>query len=67
MKDFGPNFYDWPDTVTDDFLSSVTFALGAHQEATGVCDRVDRQVEHPLQPVPNGSSKWASVIARRAR
>jgi hypothetical protein len=40
VTDFGPNFYDWPNTVTDDFLSSVTFALalGAHQEATGVCN-----------------------------
>jgi hypothetical protein len=36
--DFGPNFYDWPNTVYKENLSSVTFqlALGQNQEATGV-------------------------------
>jgi hypothetical protein len=40
VTDFGPNFYDWPNTVVDQHLSSVTFALalGANQEATGVCN-----------------------------
>jgi hypothetical protein len=40
VTDFGNNFYDWPNTVFDQRLSSVTFALalGAHQEATGVCN-----------------------------
>jgi hypothetical protein len=38
--DFGDNFYNWPNTVFDNRLSSVTFALalGQHQEATGVCN-----------------------------
>jgi hypothetical protein len=40
VTDFGPSFYDWPNTITDSFLTSVTFALalGANQEATGVCN-----------------------------
>jgi hypothetical protein len=40
IVDFGSNFYDWPNTVFDEHLSSVTFALalGARQEATGVCN-----------------------------
>jgi hypothetical protein len=40
VTDFGDNFYNWPNTVFDRSLSSVTFALalGAHQEATGVCN-----------------------------
>jgi hypothetical protein len=38
--DFGDNFYNWPNTVFDENLTSVTYALalGAHQEATGVCN-----------------------------
>ena len=38
VVDFGNSFYDWPNTVFDEHLSSVTFALalGSHQEATGV-------------------------------
>jgi hypothetical protein len=40
VTDFGENFYNWPNTVFDQRLSSVTFALalGANQEATGVCN-----------------------------
>jgi hypothetical protein len=40
VTDFGDNFYNWPNTVFDQHLSSVTFALalGANQEATGVCN-----------------------------
>jgi hypothetical protein len=40
VTDFGPNFYNWPNTVFDQRLSSVTFALalGGGQEATGVCN-----------------------------
>src|SRR5690349_9894783 len=40
VTDFGDNFYNWPNTVFDQRLTSVTFALalGAHQEATGVCN-----------------------------
>jgi len=36
--DFGGNFYNWPNTISDSNLSSVTFALalGQNQEATGV-------------------------------
>jgi hypothetical protein len=38
--DFGTDFYNWPNTVFDPNLSSVTFALalGQDQEATGVCN-----------------------------
>jgi hypothetical protein len=38
--DFGTDFYKWPNTVFDQHLSSVTFALalGQDQEATGVCN-----------------------------
>ena len=40
VTDFGANFYNWPNTVFDLHLSSVTFALalGSNQEATGVCN-----------------------------
>jgi hypothetical protein len=40
IVNFGDNFYDWPNTVFDEHLSSVTFALalGQNQEATGVCN-----------------------------
>jgi hypothetical protein len=40
ITDFGNNFYDWPNTVFNQRLSSVTFALalGQNQEATGVCN-----------------------------
>jgi hypothetical protein len=40
VTDFGDNWYDWPNTVHDNRLSSVTFALalGARQESTGVCN-----------------------------
>jgi hypothetical protein len=40
VTDFGDSFYNWPNTVFDERLCSVTFALalGAHQEATGVCN-----------------------------
>jgi CubicO group peptidase (beta-lactamase class C family) len=40
VVDFGDNFYNWPNTVFDLELSSVTFALalGQNQEATGVCN-----------------------------
>jgi len=40
VVDFGDNFYNWPNTVFDQHLSSVTFALalGQDQEATGVCN-----------------------------
>jgi hypothetical protein len=40
VTDFGDNFYNWPNTVFDTNLSSVTFALalGQNQEATGVCN-----------------------------
>jgi hypothetical protein len=40
VVDFGDNFYNWPNTVFDEHLSSVTFALalGQNQEATGVCN-----------------------------
>lgn len=40
VTDFGDNFYNWPNTVFDPNLSSVTFALalGANQEANGVCN-----------------------------
>jgi hypothetical protein len=40
IVNFGDSFYDWPNTVFDERLSSVTFALalGQRQEATGVCN-----------------------------
>jgi hypothetical protein len=40
VTDFGTSFYSWPNTVFDQHLSSVTFALalGTGQEATGVCN-----------------------------
>ncbi|MFG2602280.1 hypothetical protein ACGFT2_01750 [Streptomyces sp. NPDC048514] len=40
VKDFGSNFYDWPNTVFDQHLTSVTFALalGSGQEGTAVCN-----------------------------
>ncbi|MDT5324075.1 MAG: hypothetical protein QOF25_1227 [Mycobacterium sp.] len=40
VTDFGDNFYNWPNSVFDTNLSSVTFALalGQHQEGTGVCN-----------------------------
>ncbi|GGQ90881.1 MULTISPECIES: hypothetical protein [Streptomyces] len=40
VTDFGDNFYNWPNTVFDQSLTSVTFALalGSHQEGTVVCN-----------------------------
>ncbi|QJS99993.1 hypothetical protein G9272_06610 [Streptomyces asoensis] len=40
VTDFGDNFYNWPNTVFDEHLSGVTFAiaLGSGQEGTAVCN-----------------------------
>jgi hypothetical protein len=40
-KDFGNNWYTWPNTLFDQHLSSVTFGLvlgEKHQQATAVCN-----------------------------
>lgn len=40
VTDFGNDWHNWPNTVFNNRLSSVTFALalGQRQESTGVCN-----------------------------